>query len=47
MKLSIAKFSEGKAKKAVVNSSKIEGYGTVRGRSIKVKAHRMALKLCS
>jgi hypothetical protein len=46
MKL-IAKFSEKKAQKAVINSSKIEGYKVVRDKSIKIKAHRLALKLCS
>lgn len=47
MKFSIAKFSEKKAEKAAINSSKIEGYKHVKDRSIKIKAHRLALKLYS
>ena len=47
MKIRMVKFSEKKAKKAVLNSSKIEGYKVVRDRSIKIKAQRMASKLCS
>jgi hypothetical protein len=47
MKFRIVKFSENKAKKAVLNSSKIEGYKVVRDRSVKIKAHKLASKLCS
>ncbi|KKQ72016.1 MAG: hypothetical protein UT33_C0007G0104 [Candidatus Peregrinibacteria bacterium GW2011_GWC2_39_14] len=47
MKLSIVKFSEGKAKKTVVNSSKIEGYKVVCDRGVKIKARRIALRFCS
>jgi len=47
MKFPIAKFSEKKAKKAVINSSKIEGYKPTRNKSMQIKAHRLALKLCS
>lgn len=46
MKFHIIKFSQGKARRAVINSSKIEGYKTVQDRSIKIKAHKIASKLC-
>jgi hypothetical protein len=47
MKFHIVKFSENKAKKTVINSSKIEGYKVVRNKNIKIRAQKIASKLCS
>lgn len=47
MKLSIVQFSEKKAEKAVLNSSRIEGCEVTHDRSIKIKTHRIVSKLCS
>jgi len=46
MKFHIAKFSALKAKKTVVNSSKIEGYKDTKDRSVKMKARKIASSLC-
>lgn len=47
MPFSISKFSEKKAKKAVINSSKIEGYNVPRDKNITMKAQKIAMKLCA
>ena len=47
MKFHIVKFSGQKAQKAVLNSSKIEGYSPVRNKNVKIKVRRIASKLCS
>jgi len=46
MRFSIAKFSKEKAKEAVLNSSKIEGYGFRRNKNIEIRALKIASKLC-
>lgn len=47
MKLSIPKFSVAKARRAVINSAKIEGHIPTRNKKIQSKARRLALKLYS
>ncbi|MDP2642386.1 MAG: hypothetical protein Q8P62_00905 [Candidatus Peregrinibacteria bacterium] len=47
MKFNIVKFSHNKAKKAVVNSSKIEGYKVIRNKNTKIKIHKIAERLFS
>jgi hypothetical protein len=47
MKFSVVKFSQNKAKKAVTNSSKIEGYKVIRDKNIKIKIHKIAERLFS
>jgi len=47
MKFNITKFSEKKAKEAVVNSSKIEGYRLTHDRILKIRIHKIASRLCS
>ena len=46
MKLKIKKFSIKKAKEAVKNSSKIEGYKETKNKNVKIKAHKIASILC-
>jgi hypothetical protein len=46
MKLKIKKFSIKKAKEAVKNSSKIEGYKETKNKNIKIKANKIASILC-
>ncbi len=47
MSFTISKFSEKKAKKTVINSSKIEGYKTSHNKNIREKARKLAIKLCA
>jgi len=47
MRFSIVKFSDKKATKAVLDSSKIEGYKIKHDKGMKIKIHKIVSRLCS